>query len=167
MEKHKKTIERVIRRLESEGRSRLDPTKVMNASIPEDDPDRIMNKNDFSAIGSGEEREVYELPDSEKVVKIDLVHQEQNMNEVERWEKAEQDPEIKENEVLAPIVQYDEEYKWVIYEKVDVISLTDDDWSEIDDQTDYDLLEKIGVEDIDTVEFGWYDDNIVAYDYGH
>lgn len=166
MEKHKKTIERVIRRLESEGRSRLDPTKVMNASIPEDDPDRIMNENDFSPIGSGEEREVYELPDSEKVVKIDLVDQEQNMNEVERWEKAEQDPEIKENEVLTPIVQYDEEYKWVIYEKVDVISLTDDDWSKIDDQTDYDLLEKIGVEDIDTVEFGWYDDNIVAYDYG-
>jgi hypothetical protein len=43
----------------------------------------------------------------------------------------------------------------------------DDDWEKIDENTDYELLQDLGVENMDECEFGWYEDKIVAYDYGH
>lgn len=166
MEEYVQTIERVVKQLENSDRQRLNPSKVIRSSVPDKDPDRILNEENFSPIGSGEDREVYELPDEEHVVKIDLSDQEQNTKEVKRWVKARQDEEIDESDVLVPIVEYDDEYKWVIHKKVDSIGLMDDDWSEIDEQTDYDLLEELGVQDLDTLEFGWYEGTIVAYDYG-
>lgn len=166
MEEYVQKIETVVRQLEASDRQRLNPSKVINSSVPDKDPDRILNEENFSPIGSGEDREVYELPDEKHVVKIDLFDQKQNVKEVERWIKAKEDKEIDESKVLVPIVEYDDEYKWVIHKRVDPISLTDDDWTKIDEQTDYDLLENLGVQDIDTLEFGWYDEEIVAYDYG-
>ena len=166
MDEHVQTIEKVIDELESSNKQRLNPSKVIRPDVPDEDPDRTLNKNDFVPVGSGEDREVYELPDKKHVVKIGLSDQEQNMKEVERWMKAEENSDINESNALAPIVRYDDSYKWIISKKVDPIGLTDDGWTQIDEQTDYNVLEELGIQDLETLEFGWYEEQIVAYDYG-
>jgi hypothetical protein len=168
MEKHIKTIEKVISKLEKNNETRLDPSELSALDgIGEDNPNVILNEEDFSPLGSGENREVYGLPDEEHVVKIDLTIGNQNENEVERWQRCVEDLDIDASEVLAPIVEYDEEdYKWVIMKRVDSIGLMDDDWEKIDENTDYSLMKEIGLNDVETLEFGWYQDEIVAYDFG-
>lgn len=168
MEQHIRTIEKVISKLEKNNETRLDPSEMSALDgIEEDNPNVILNRKNFSPLGSGEDREVYELPDEEHIVKIDLTIGNQNKMEVKRWQRAVDKPDTEESEIFAPIVDYDEDdYKWIIMKKVDNIGLMDDDWEKIDDNTDYSLLKEMGINDVETVEFGWYRNKIVAYDFG-
>lgn len=169
MENHIETIEGVIEWLEENNENRLDPSKTVQMNdVDESDPNVILNQQGFSPAGSGEDREVYILPDGEHVAKIDVTSQEQNVNEINRWKRAEEKSDVNASEVFAPIVDYDDnEHKWVIVKKVETIGLMDDDWEKIDENTDYELLQDLGVENMDECEFGWYENEIVAYDYGH
>lgn len=166
MDKKTESINEVVKQLEKRDRERLNPSKVINPSVEGTNPERILEENELSIAGTGPVRDVYELPDGEHVVKFSLADPSENKREIEIWEEAKSRPDIDEHEIICPIVKYHDEYKWMIQKKVKEIDLMHEDWNKIDEHTDYELLKELGAENLDGLEFGWYQDNIVAFDFG-